>query len=278
MTDAATSVSLSGLAGPVLGAEPAATDRRIRKAVIWQMIQENLSIEDKFRLLKDVGFDGVEVSSAARRAAGTDVRELARASQKTGLPIHGMMGASPTTLKEVIDEAAVYGATSVLYVVRDNPQGSYLQNYRQSQEVIRDALPHAEKKRVPILIENVWASFLIEALSMARYIDELKSPFMQAYFDVGNVMRWGVPQHWIEVLGKRIGKLHVKEYSLKVGMNEGMSKGFNVAMGEGDINWKRVGEEIVKIDYRGWATAEVRGGDRQRLRQILEEMQKILPL
>jgi hexulose-6-phosphate isomerase len=113
---------------------------------------------------------------------------------------------------------------------------------------------------------------------MARYIDELNSPFVQAYFDVGNVMRWGVPQQWIEVLGKRIGKIHVKEFSLKTAMNQGMVKAFDFPMGQGDIDWKRVREELAEIPFHGWATAEVRGGDRQRLAEVSAEMTKILAL
>ena len=113
---------------------------------------------------------------------------------------------------------------------------------------------------------------------MARYIDEFDSPFVKAYFDVGNVMRWGVPQQWIEVLGKRIGKIHVKEYSLKTAMNQGMIKGFDFPMGQGDIDWKRVREELAKISFHGWATAEVRGGERRRLAEISAEVSNILAL
>lgn len=270
---AAAGLTLSSMADI---APAAAEGDRIKRAIGWEMIQEDLSVEDKFRLARDIGFEGVEVSSRARQTAGIEPEELARASEKIGLPIHGVMGATPDGLKAALDEAGLYDATSLLYVVRADPQGSYLENYRRSQEVIRAAIPHAEKKGIPILIENVWATFLIEPLTMARYIDELQSPFVKAYFDVGNVMRWGVPQQWIEVLGSRIGKIHVKEYSLKIAMNEGMAKGFNVPMGQGDIDWKRVGEELRKISFHDWATAEVRGGDRHRLAQVLAEMNAIL--
>ncbi len=151
-----------------------------------------------------------------------------------------------------------------------------MENYRRTQELIRAAIPHAEKKNVKILVENVWATFLIEPLTMARYIDELGSPWVKAYFDVGNVMRWGLPQHWIEVLGKRIDKIHIKEYSLKVAMKEGMGKGFDFPIGQGDINWKRVREELKKIQFHGWATAEVPGGDRQKLADISAQMDRVL--
>jgi len=237
-----------------------------------------LSVEDKLRLVKDVGFEGVEINSRLLKSGGVEPREVARASEKVGIPIHGVSGASHGDLKAILDEAAIYGATSVLHVARADPNGSYLENYRRTQDAIREAIPHAEKKRIPLLIENVWATFLIEPLGMARYIDELDSPYAQSYFDVGNVMRWGVPQQWIEVLGKRIGKIHVKEYSLKTAMKEGMIKGFDFPMGKGDIQWNRVREELAKIPYHGWATAEVKGGDRQRLAEIVAEMNTILAL
>ncbi|MHC4175704.1 MAG: sugar phosphate isomerase/epimerase family protein, partial [Planctomycetota bacterium] len=115
-------------------------------------------------------------------------------------------------------------------------------------------------------------------LTMARYIDQLDSPYVKAYFDVGNIIRWGWPEHWIEVLGKRIVKIHIKEYNLDVAMNEGMRKGFDFPLGQGSINWARVREELKKIDYRGWATVEVKGGDRKRLAEISEQMDQVLNL
>jgi L-ribulose-5-phosphate 3-epimerase len=275
---ALTATAMSSLANSTPQARAADSGDRIKKAVGWEMIQEELSAEDKFRLVKDVGFEGVEVNSRLLKSGGLEPRDLARASEKVGIPIHGVSGASHGDLKAILDEAAIYGATSILHVVRADPDGSYVANYRRSQEAIREAIPHAEQKRIPILVENVWATFLIEPLTMARYIDELNSPFVQAYFDVGNVMRWGLPQQWIEVLGKRIGKIHVKEYSLKTAMNQGLVKAFDFPMGQGDIQWARVCEELGKIPFRGWATAEVRGGDRQRLAEISAEMSKILAL
>jgi hexulose-6-phosphate isomerase len=275
---ALTGTALSSLASSAPQATAAQSGDRIKKAVGWDMIQEKLSVEDKFRLAKDVGFEGVEVNSRRLKSDGLDPKEMARASEKIGVPIHGVSGASHADLQGILDEAAIYGATSILHVVRADPDGSYLENYRRSQQAIREAIPRAEKHRIPILVENVWATFLIEPLTMARYIDELGSPFVKSYFDVGNVMRWGLPQQWIEVLGKRIGKIHVKEYSLKTAMNQGMAKGFDFPMGQGDIDWKRVREELAKVPFHGWATAEVRGGDRGRLAEISAEMNKILAL
>ncbi len=248
---------------------------RIRKAVGWPMIDRSLSVEDRFRLAKDVGFEGVEVSRHMKEP-DPEPQVLARSSEKIGIPIHGVVNGTHPDLDAALEDASIYGATSVLHVARADPDASYMENYRRTQELIRSAIPQAEKKRVKILVENVWATFLIEPLTMARYIDEIGSPWVMAYFDVGNVMRWGYPQHWIEVLGKRIDKIHLKEYSLKVAMREGMGKGFDFPMGQGDINWARVREELKKIGFQSWATAEVTGGGRQQLADISAQMDRVL--
>jgi len=251
---------------------------RYRKALGFTMIKEDLPVEDKLKLVKDVGFEGVEIPTQLTNKEIPEPKVIARASEKAGIPVHGVVNSSHPDLKGAIDEAVIYGATSVLHVVRPKPDGSFMENYRRSQEAIRKVIPYAEKKRIHLLIENVWSTFLIEPLTMARYIDELDSPYVKAYFDVGNVVRWGWPQHWIEVLGKRIVKIHIKEYKLKVAMSEGMGKGFDFPIGQGSIDWKRVRDELTKIGYRGWATAEVSGGNRERLAEISEQMDSVLDL
>jgi L-ribulose-5-phosphate 3-epimerase len=274
----ASALLMAGAATPALRGRASAAEAggRIKKAVGWGMIAGKLSAEDKFRLAKDAGFEGVEVARHASKEDDTEPQSLARASEKVGIPIHGVSNGSHPDLEAAIDDAAIFGATTVLHVVRANPEAPFMENYRRTQELIRAAIPHAEKKRVKILVENVWATFLIDPLTMARYIDELGSPWVRSYFDVGNVMRWGYPQHWIEVLGSRIEKIHIKEYNLKVAMREGMAKGFDFPIGQGDINWKLVREELKKIQFQGWATAEVPGGDLQKLADISAQMDRVL--
>jgi hexulose-6-phosphate isomerase len=251
---------------------------KIKKAVKFHMATDKISVKDKFRMIRDAGFDGVET----RIALGDDQRDLVRsyaqASETTGLPIHGCIHSNNPTLIEAIDQAKSLGATSVLHVVGYKPTGSYLENYRTTQDIIRRAVDHAEKQQVMILCENVWASYLIEPMGMARFIDEINSPMVGIYFDIGNVVRWGWPQHWLEVIGKRAKKLDVKEYDLGVAMNEGMRAGFAKPLGEGSIEWDKVRAELAKIDYHGWATAEVKGGDRERLKEIAAQMDRVLDL
>lgn len=268
-------------AGPATCLRAGQFTGKIKKAVKYHMVggeYGDRSVEDRFRLVKDLGFDGIEVRTLAEKDAAEGLQRYARASERVGLPIHGVIHSSNPDLVRAIDQAKRLGGTSVLHVVRYDRSLGYRQNYRETQEIIRRALDHAAKQDVMILIENVWATFLIEPLTMARYIDELDSPMVGAYFDVGNVVRWGWPQHWIEVLGDRIKKLDIKEYDLKVAMNEGMRKGFAVPLGTGSVDWSKVRQELAELGYQGWATAEVPGGGRERLADIADEMNRELDL
>ncbi|QDV47805.1 Xylose isomerase-like TIM barrel [Stieleria neptunia] len=251
---------------------------KIKKAIKLHMATGNESVLEKFRMIRDIGFDGVEPRVKLGKENEALVRSYAQASEATGLPIHGVVHSSNPDLVGAIDQAKMLGASSVLHVVRYDRKISYLQNYEETKQIIRQAVGHAEKQGVMILCENVWASYLIEPMGMARFIDSFDSPMVGIYFDVGNVVRWGWPQHWLEVIGRRAKKLDIKEYDLTVAMNEGMREGFRKPLGEGSIEWAKVRAELAKIDYHGWATAEVKGGDRKRLVEIAEQMDRVLDL
>ncbi|MDA7878340.1 sugar phosphate isomerase/epimerase [bacterium] len=251
---------------------------KIKKAVKYHMVTGKLSVKDKFRLVKDLGFDGIETRVALGEKNRAMVESYLDASQKTGLPIHGVIHSSNPTLKEAINQANYLGANSVLHVVPYDQKLGYFENYEKTQQTIRAATSQAEEQEVMILLENVWATFLIDPIAMSRYIDEIDSPMVGAYFDVGNVVRWGWPPHWIEVLGPRIKKLDIKEYDMEIAMNEGMRNGFRQPLGSGSIDWKKVRQELAGIKYNGWATAEVKGGDRSRLTEIASQMNDVLQL
>ena len=265
-------------AGATLAGSPAravSLGGRVKKAVGYGMIGEKLSVVDKFKMLKDLGIDGVEISIRD----GGERADMLKAIEATGIPVHSVVNGSTDRLNKAVDLAKYLGATSVLAVAgRVNENVPYAKNYETTQAQIREAIPHAEKNEVPLLVENVWNNFLLSPLEMARYVDELDSPWVAAYFDVGNVARFGWPAHWIPVLGKRIRRVHIKAYSRKKQMDEGPWKGFQVEMGDDEIDWAAVRKELVAIDYRGWVTAEVGGGNRKRLADIAQRMDKVLDL
>ncbi len=172
----------------------------------------------------------------------------------------------------------VLGADSMLVVARYDQKQPIADNWNRCRDQLKAAAPHAEKQRIKLLVENVWATFLISPWDLARFIDEIGSPWVQVHFDIGNTMPWGVAEHGAQVLGPRSQKLDVKEYDLKKAMGEGMAKGFDVPLGEGSINWPAVRAELAKIHFTGWAAAEVKGGDWAWLADVARRMDRVLDL
>ena len=264
----------------------------LKKAVKFDMIDEPLSVLEKFRLLQELGFDGVELSSPN----DLDNAEVIDARDATGLPIHGVVDSvhwnktlsDPDAavraegldgLETALRDAKAYGGSTVLLVPAVvTEEVGYDEAYVRSQAEIRKVLPLSQELGVRIAIENVWNRFLLSPLETARYIDEFESPWIGAYFDVGNVVNFGWPEHWIRILGPRIMKLDIKEYSREARDREGPSAGFRVPLGEGSVRWPAVLQALADVGFEGWATAEVRGGDRARLEEIAGRMNRILAL
>ena len=269
-------------------AEPG--ERRLKKAVKLSMVSGKESLVEKFKMLKEAGFEGIDID---QRVEHDDVR---RAREESGLIVHGVVdydhwklplshpdpkvrAAGLETLKTSLRDSKVYGGTTVLLVVGIvNKEISYADAYQRTQEEIRKVLPLAKELEIKIAFENVWNMFLLSPLEFARYIDEFESPWVGAYFDIGNVVNYGWPEQWIRVLGKRILKVDVKEYSRKLRDEKGPYKGFEAELGEGDCDWPAVLAALDEVGYHGWGTAEVRGGDRDRLKEISRRMDRILTL
>lgn len=250
-------------------------DGILKKGVKFSMVDEpEMSILGKFKMLKEVGFHGTELRTENK----VDYKTYREAVDKSGLPVHGIVNSNKPDLATAVKFASDMGGTSVLYVARYDRSKPLMDSWNETIAVIRTGLDAAEEHKVKILVENVWAGFLISALDMERYVDEVNHPWFGAYFDVGNNVRWGVPQHWIEILGDRIGKLDIKEWDEKKHSSEGLRAGFGSELGDGTIDWAAVRASLRKIGYRGWATAEVKGGNRARLAEISQRMDTVLGL
>lgn len=255
---------------------------KLKKAVIFSMLPGSMSVEDRFKLAHDVGFDGVEV---APMTDATEIKTMRDAAEKASVEIHSIIfGGWQTPLSSpdpaVADQgvkdvqaalkgAKDIGATGLLLVPGIVNEGTrYIDCYERTQKRLRELIPAAEKAGIPICIENVWNNFLLSPIEFARYIDELKSPWMKAYFDVGNVIAFGWSEDWIRTLGNRIKKVHLKDF--KKGPREWVN------LLDGDVNWPEVRKALDEVGYEGYLTAELPGGDDKYLRDLSERMSKII--
>ena len=240
----------------------------------YNMITENLSVSDKFKLLHDLGFDGVEVYTRD----ADDRKAFLRAREQTGLRIHGVVNSSSPDIKTAVELAGYLGGDSVLVLAREDTKRSYDENVRNWQELIRPVIPVAERNKVRILIENVRATFLKTAEGMVKFIDSFETPFVGAYYDTGNTVTWTKQsaEHWARVLGKRIGKMDVKDRGHAEFGDEKLKSKIAKGTDGGEVHWENVRKELRAIDYTGFGTAEVRGGDRKRLARMAKWMDQVL--
>lgn len=156
-------------------------------------------------------------------------------------------------VRKMIDAAVVLGADTILVVPGlVNEEVSYAKAYERSRESLKELAKYAEEKKVGIGVENVWNRFLLSPVEMRRFVEEIGSPYVGTYFDVGNVLNFSYPEYWIEVLAETIRKVHVKDFSTSVGNINGFTN-----LLAGDVNWKRVMEAFRKIGYDSYVTAEL---------------------
>jgi hexulose-6-phosphate isomerase len=264
--------------------------RKLRKSLMFGMVEGKGTLLEKFTMLREAGFEGVELDSPSDRKP----EEVLDAMAKTGVEISGMVDSvhwketlgdpDPSVrarglaaLETALRDAKRLRATSVLLVPAVVKVGiAYDEAWRRSQEEIKKVVPLAAELQVSISIENVWNQFLLSPLEAARYVDEFESPWVGWHLDLGNVVNYGFPEQWIRILGKRIKRLHIKDFNKRRRDDEGLWKGFEVDLGKGDVDWKACTAALDAIGYAGWASAEVGGGGAERLRTVAGQMDALL--
>ena len=268
-------------------------EKRVAKACMWGMIGEGKSPLEKLELAKAAGLEGVELDSptdeytqdamldalARTGMRVADVVDSVHWSKPLSDPNPAVRDAGRAGLETALKDARRYGADSVLLVpaVVSN-KVAYDEAWERSTAEIRKVLPLAAELNVHVAIENVWNDFLLSPMEAARYVDQFESEWVGWHMDLGNVVLYGRPAQWVRILGQRIQRLHIKDYSRKKLDGEGRWKGFDVELGDGDADWPAIVSALDAIGYRGWASAEVGGGGLARLKDVSARMDRILAL
>lgn len=267
---------------------------KLKKAVKYGMIGIKGTPTDKFNAIKKLGFQGVEIDSPS----GLKLDEVVAATKETGILVHGVIDSvhwrdtlsSPDekvrekglkALEGALNDAKTVGADTVLLVPGVvNKDVTYEQCFERSTAEVKKALPLAEKLKIKIAIETVWNNFITKPEQLVEYVDQFKSEWVAAYFDISNMIKYGVaPADWIRKLGKRMVKFDFKGYSTDLAKKSGKDgDGFAAKIGEGSEDWPEVLKALGEIGYDGWATSEVAGGDEKWLADVAERMDKVLGL
>lgn len=242
----------------------------------WTM-PGNWSYEQCLQAAKSAGFESIEFNMAEDGVLGfeaqeKEVRQIAEAAQRIGVELSslstGLGWRYPLThpdestrerglqaVRKQLQIANWLGVDAILVVPGlVNEDTPYDEAYYRAREALRQLLPDAERWGVKIGVENVWNKFLLSPLEMRQFIDELGSPYLGAYFDAGNVLVMGYPEHWIRILGRRIFRVHVKDFKTHIGNISAFCNPL-----QGNVPWNKVNEALVEVGYDSYITAEVEG-------------------
>lgn len=270
----------------------------MRKSITLRAFPPEMDTISRLRLAREAGYDGVEVNLEPQEEytlASSDEALLAlRDEIKTlGLcvssvysrtqwqfPITSQNAQTRARGKEIVLSllrAAVCLETDAVLVVPGAVDNSIFSTepeivpydvaYEMAQAVLceiaamLDAYPG-----VYLAVENVWNKFLLSPLEFARFIDEINHPQVGVFFDVGNILRTGFPEHWIRILGNRIKRVHFKDFRLAMDNEHGF-----VTLLEGDVNWPAVRDALRDTGYDSWIAAEVLPAYRHYGEQLIFE-------
>ena len=277
----------------------------MKKGINAWCIPAETPVAEAFALCKKYGFHGIELNMTEEAPEGdrvgnvlslstteTEWAKIADYSKEYGILLpslsSGLFWKYPLTspdsdirekskeiIKTMIDAAAYLGCGVILVVPGlVTPAVSYRDAYDRAITSLKEVAPYAEKKGIIIGIENVWNKFLLSPLEMAAFIDEVGSPFVKSYLDVGNVLQFSFPQHWITALGNRIAAVHVKDFDTKIGNITGFTR-----LMKGSMPWQETVQALKSIGYDGFLTAELGAADpHQLMAETSDALDKIIAM
>jgi L-ribulose-5-phosphate 3-epimerase len=272
------------------------------KSICQGIFPRTMPLADQFNLARNAGFEGIEIRLGEQLNIDTPsdrIVEIADAARKASVAIVSLWAAPAfnqdwlnhhdpaarakgvEALHKAIDLAKAVNCGALLIVPGRTGEGarfvySYEDSWNRITTELKKAVAHAESAKVYLTLENVWNKFLLSPLEMRSFLDQFQSPYVQAHFDTGNVMQFGYPQDWIQTLGPRIKRVHIKDYKLSTRDEQGRF----VDLLEGDVDWKEVMAAFKKAGYRGFMSPEMgyRPNDADYLMRVSRALDKILTM
>ncbi len=282
---------------PALAAPP-----RFIKSICSIIFSSELSYPEKFRQAREAGFAVIEMrlgEEIPMEMPEDEVKRIGEAAHKADIAIASIWVSQPLSrnplnspdpalrqkgvevIHKAVDIAAWLDCGAILLVPgRVGPGAQFQIGYQETWDrfsaELPKVIPYAAEKKVLLTPENVSNKFLLSPLEMRAFIDQFHSPYLQAHFDVGNVMQWGFPEDWILTLGPRIKRLHVKDF-------KPASRGeaaHSADLLEGSVDWPGVMAALVKVGYSGFISPEIGRdpNDPDKINKISHALDKIISM
>ena len=247
---------------------------------IWSFPQG--TIKENLTLAKNAGFEGVELAlngegELSLRSTEREIQDVRKQAEDLGLQLYSlscglcwdyrlsdddpsMRQKAKDMIKKQLETAKILGADTVLVIPGvvnvefSNPEKkvAYDVVYERALEGLNELKTYAESLQVNIGLENVWNKFLLSPMEMRDFIDVVGSDYVGSYLDVGNTLYCGYPEDWVRILGKRIKKVHFKDYRMQAGGLHGF-----VDLLAGDVDYPEVVKALREIGYGDWVSAEM---------------------
>jgi hexulose-6-phosphate isomerase len=245
---------------------------------------QKMTLVQCLQLARDAGFDGIELnydleSDLSPKAGTREFQEIRRQADKIGIAVSGLCSflfwPFPLTSNDEakrsrgielagrMAQAAHDLGTENLLVVPGAVHIPWRDDHepvpndvcdRRAREAVGQLVKAAEKLKVHLNIENIFFNgYLMTPMEMNAFVDSFASPNVRVHFDTGNIMLFQHPEHWIPILGKRIGNTHFKEFTKK-GTDHSLES-FRPLL-DGTTNWPAVMESLDRVGYRGYCTFE----------------------
>jgi hexulose-6-phosphate isomerase len=263
-------------------------------------LEATLPVADAMVQAKELGFDAIELCVASsgvltHEATQAECDQIVALADEFGIEIASVASGESWSCSPTDDDPAVrakiieftkkslqvtqwLGTDAYLFVpgavdvffLEESPVVPYDVCYERAKEAVAQILPTAEQLGVTLGIENVWNKFLLSPLELRDFIDGFGTDSVGSYFDAGNVLLTGYPEHWVRILGKRIVRVHVKDFKKSIGTAEGF-----VDMLEADLDFQALKAALAGVGYNGYITAEMLPYQPGRPEKSAAEMKKL---
>lgn len=242
-----------------------------------------MTISEIMQQAKGLGYDAIEpaisvTGELSLESTDDEIRSIRAEADRIGIRLSSLAGGlswgcSPTSNDPAVREkafantvrqlecAALLGVEAILLVPGTVGTGFwggeddfvyYEDAWSRCVDMLKRLAPVAEKCGVVIGVENVWNNFILSPKDFCSLIDEVDSPYVKAYLDIGNVVKFGFPEMWVRMLGDRIVRVHIKDFRRSIGTLDGFCD-----LLSGDTDFPAVMRELRSIGYDKDITAEM---------------------